>query len=857
MSATVGSDSGGGRSVEIMLGSDSGSPRRARRFVTDSLHRMGLERHVDTASLLVSELVTNALVHARGEIVTRVTSHPDGLRVEVRDTSEVAPVMHARNVDSETGRGMLVVSELADEWGADPGPEGKVVWFELRNHPLRPAPVSEAEHVLAGFLPRVVQQAPAGVLLVDLRAGDVTYANARACDMAGDVELPVGIDAWARAAELRTPGGEPLDDRDSPLARVARGLSVSGEPVTVSASWGGEQREVRVTGFALGPVPALRQHALVVLLETAPATVGAQDGDDALRALRDRAVVATDISFTISDPHQPDNPLVWVNPAFSRMTGYELAETAGRNCRFLQGSGTDPLAVAELRRAQAERRATTVTLLNYHKNGTAFWNEVSLSPVLDGAGGLTHFVGVQADVTARVQTEHEREAAHRAEREARAEAERARVEAEQARAAAEAAQRQLALLAEATTLLSATLAAGAEVERLTELAVPVLADWCAVDLVDPSGMPYRVAVSGEGLRTEATAAAGADPVARPPTSQVPTAVNKVLRDGRALLLADLGDDRSAVLTDADEHGDPRLRRSRSAMVLPLQARSQMLGAVTIVTTQASGRRLGAQALDLATDLVRRAALAVDNARLYMREHTVAEALQRSLLPALPQVEGLDVAARYLAASVGAEVGGDWYDLLVLPDGAVGVAIGDVMGHDLAAAAAMGQLRSVLRSYAWEGDPAALVLDRLDRLVQGLGMAQLATAIYARLEPATDEGRRLLHYANAGHLPPLLQRSDGTATYLSGGQSVLLGAPAQGERAQAVEPLTSGATLLLYTDGLVERRGADLDRGLGLLRSTVEAAGPAGGPEALCDRVLADLVGDRLADDVALLAIRIH
>ena len=105
-----------------------------------------------------------------------------------------------------------------------------------------------------------------------------------------------------------------------------------------------------------------------------------------LSGLLDRAVLATDVSFTISDPRQPDNPLVWVNPAFSRITGYSAAEVAGRNCRFLQGPATDPAAVAAMRRALAAQEQVTVTVLNYRKDGTAFWNEVSMSPVFDGDG---------------------------------------------------------------------------------------------------------------------------------------------------------------------------------------------------------------------------------------------------------------------------------------------------------------------------------------------------------------------------------------------------------------------------------------------------------------------------------------
>ena len=205
----------------------------------------------------------------------------------------------------------------------------------------------------------------------------------------------------------------------------------------------------------------------------------------ALRHLRDRALRATETCFTISDPHQPDNPLVYVNPAFSRTTGYAVEDCLGRNCRFLQGPGTDPAAVALIRAALDEKRSCLVTLLNYRADGTPFWNEVAISPVLDAQDRVTHFVGVQTDVTARVQVELERERLLAAERSARAAAEAAQERAEHA-------QRRLALLAEATTLLSVSLDLSVAVERLAALLVPALGDGCVVELAPDGRSPGQV-----------------------------------------------------------------------------------------------------------------------------------------------------------------------------------------------------------------------------------------------------------------------------------------------------------------------------------------------------------------------------
>ena len=221
---------------------------------------------------------------------------------------------------------------------------------------------------------------------------------------------------------------------------------------------------------------------------------GTGDPEAYLQALRERAVIATDITFTITDPREPDNPLVWVNPSFTRVTGYDADEVVGRNCRFLQGPATDPAAVAGIRAAIEERRTHTATLLNYRKDGTAFWNQLSISPVFDGSNSLVSFVGVQTDVTERVRVEHEREAAFAAERAARKEAELARAIAEQARADAERAQAdaeraqsRLALMAEATSALIATLDMTELLDRLAGLCVPRLADWVVLTLVDQHG----------------------------------------------------------------------------------------------------------------------------------------------------------------------------------------------------------------------------------------------------------------------------------------------------------------------------------------------------------------------------------
>jgi serine phosphatase RsbU (regulator of sigma subunit) len=237
-----------------------------------------------------------------------------------------------------------------------------------------------------------------------------------------------------------------------------------------------------------------------------------------------------------------------------------------------------------------------------------------------------------------------------------------------------------------------------------------------------------------------------------------------------------------------------------------------------------------------------------------REYEVAATLQRSLLPSLPVLPGITSAARYLVSQEHAQIGGDWYDLFPLPDGATGIAIGDVMGHDVAAAAAMGQLRSVLRSYAYEGHSPSVVLERMDRLVQGFEMAQAATTLFGRL--LRDGAGATLLFANAGHLPPILRLPDGTVQQVTRGSSPLIGVLRPGERPRSEAALTlpEGSLLLLYTDGLVETREREYDTGIDLLCTAVSELDRDTGPDEVCDALLHALIDDRQEDDVALLAV---
>ena len=236
--------------------------------------------------------------------------------------------------------------------------------------------------------------------------------------------------------------------------------------------------------------------------------------------------------------------------------------------------------------------------------------------------------------------------------------------------------------------------------------------------------------------------------------------------------------------------------------------------------------------------------------VYEREHRIAETLQRSLLPErLPPIEGVELAARYLPGAGGAAIGGDWYDVLERPDGRVALVVGDVVGHGLRAAASMGQLRNAFRAYGMVEASPAEVVARINRLVMSGVEQVMATVLYLVLDRETGE----VAFSAAGHPPPLVIAPDGPR-FLDGGRSVPIGAADPAIFREATTVLPHGSTLLLYTDGLVERRDTPLEERLDEL-----AAAAGSGDDSLadlCERVLATVLGEgEPGDDVALLAVR--
>lgn len=293
---------------------------------------------------------------------------------------------------------------------------------------------------------------------------------------------------------------------------------------------------------------------------------------------------------------------------------------------------------------------------------------------------------------------------------------------------------------------------------------------------------------------------------------------------------------------------PAFDASPSLLVLPLRARGHSLGALTLrIAAGADWKPVMTPAV--AREIAGRAALALENALLYERERGVSHTLQLGLLGgALPDFDRLVVTPAYRAGTAALEVGGDWYDAFSLPSGSSAFVVGDVVGHGLDAAVAMGQLRGAVRALAQRSAPAEL-LDRLDAFVENVPSAATATLAFVELDRDAGDFR----YACAGHPPPLVISPDGRARYLWDGRSAPLGSVLGDRRGDAMEQLAEGETLVLYTDGLVERRSESIDTGLGRLADVARLS--ALGAPALADDICDALVDARgQDDDVCVLAI---
>ncbi|CAL9326763.1 PP2C family protein-serine/threonine phosphatase [Streptomyces sp. SudanB52_2052] len=402
----------------------------------------------------------------------------------------------------------------------------------------------------------------------------------------------------------------------------------------------------------------------------------------------------------------------------------------------------------------------------------------------------------------------ELDAAGRAQREAFAAERSARNEAESAR-------RRLTFLADASAVLTASLNHEEIVRRLPDLLVPEYASSVDVWLFDHEDDKHRSAPH-------------------------PAAAVVAARTGRPQYAAD----HPGNLPGVDDQPPSALDPTRPLLCVPLPTRRAPLG---VLTLSPPGARWDPDDAVMLIELTRRASIAIDNARRFEHNRDIAETLQRALLTDLPATPGLSLAARYLPATHGLNIGGDWYDAFPQRDGGLITVVGDVTGHGLHAAVMMSQLRTALRAYAVDGDSPGRLLTRLHRFLHHLQPDLYATAVIARFHP--DEPT--LTWAAAGHPPPVLRLADGSVRVLDAKPGAMLGIPLTQEIADHTVRVAPGSTLALYTDGLVERRAQGIDPGIGRLATAL--GGFRSGEldadlEGSADRILHPLLSDSERDD---------
>ncbi len=580
-------------------------------------------------------------------------------------------------------------------------------------------------------------------------------------------------------------------------------------------------------------------------------------------------VEGTSLCMFLTGSYDDGLPLLWVNEAFATKTGVRAGVGApppvpGRaSLGPLEHVLVDPATGAVAVPALASGEGGTWTMQCRKATGATYWAHVTFTPRHDDAGRVTHYLGISVDVSEYVDERSAQLQTLAVERRQRAD---------------------LDLVAQTTELLG-DLEYPFALRDIAELLRSVV-PWAAFYLNDDGllyaeGIDIAAPPGGRGRR-HARYVVEEDPAAPEEAGTPRHGVETVdavqdlldgLVDGPVLVRLDVEYPpfsasgwlrRDLVTRVLEETGV----RPASVVVHAVGGRRQVLG--LLVTWNGDQARVSPSGEGFTSVLsepdevrtvveviARRAGTAIDNARLYAREHRLAEALQRAMLPEQADVTGLDVWTYYAPNAEHAQVGGDWYDVLDIDGETVGLVIGDVVGHDVEAAAAMGQLRSVVRSYAYELTTPGLVLDRVDQLVQGMRIPRSASLVYATLTPRPDsdgaEGERWdMEYTRAGHLPPLLLR-DGTVRQLDEGGGSLVGFGFV-DRRTAREVLRPGDVLLFYTDGLIERRDRSLKVGLDALVETstrITARDAAGVGEELLSRL-----ADAPEDDVAIVVVRL-
>ena len=482
-------------------------------------------------------------------------------------------------------------------------------------------------------------------------------------------------------------------------------------------------------------------------------------------------------------------------------------------------------------------------------------------PVVEG-GRPVGVGGVVRDVTAQHDLAEEQSRLLRDALTARAQSEAAQIRAEAAREDAELQRREaergrerISFLVRAGREMARSLDWEATLRAVVRSAVPAVADWCSVTMVEPHGL-RTVAIAHSDPEREALAWELLERYPIDPAA--PSGTAEVVRTGEIELMEDVSPEMIDAAAIDDEHR--RLLRNlnvQHSVVAPVRTPAGVIGTLTFVLGD-SGRRFSEQDVALISSLATRAALHIQNARLYAERTHIARTLQAGLRPrALPEVPGAELAARFLAAGDENDVGGDFYDVFLSGDGVWTAIVGDVSGKGPEAAAVTALARHTLRTASMLHDDPAANLALLDRVMSGdPDIQDFCTVFYARMCPGAD-GTLDLRFASGGHLPPLLLRTDGTVEALDGGRGPLVGGSTGGEFTESTVTMGEGDLLLVYTDGVTEIRVSDAGFGERELRDVLsrQAGKPA---DEVVEAVLhhaVELQSGSPRDDIALLAIR--
>ncbi|MFI6645051.1 SpoIIE family protein phosphatase [Streptomyces sp. NPDC050504] len=847
----------------------------ARAFVRDTLQGWGYSDVVDDATVLTSELVTNAVVHAGTTADVLCLRLDDAVRVEVADhypEREIPLQSSAHSVgspDSENGRGLLLCAALASRWGVEYTPTQKQVWFQL-DLPDRPVGTRSAGPVVpADLLPVADERVRVAVVQID-RSGAIAAWNEDAEFVFGyPAEQVTGKPLTDFAAWPHTPGTSTgiadalqlsrwegsygircADGRVIPVyASHLRVRDTQGEPSTVCLLVRDHERAVLQTPLRSPAGDSVGDSRAVDPFETFIGSPAPDDLDGLLQRTveRSRDMLDADAAFLLL--------------ATDDETELEVRATTGlpsarqRFARVPVEAGTGRYGSARMPAVHEDLTAVpgAVPLLD----DTGMRSVVTVPLKVEGR--LTGSLGVAAEAPGRYSNEEALRLQFAADRIALA-VESARLgELERLRRGS------LSFLVEASDLLAGTLDRDQTLALMAQMTVPTLATWCAVyTIADQSSDPYLSYVLHEdeeridGLKALLSKIAPPDPVPTPGarlwTAPGDAAHQAALRTSmRELGLAttsQLGSGIGTTLATAAAVGG-------ETVVLPLVARNRVIGMLTL--GKPSDDHFRQEILELAEDLSRRAALALDNARLYSERMAISQSLQRSLLPpGLPQIPGVEVEVIYRAAGEGNEVGGDFYDLFPIRDGAYGFAIGDVCGTGPEAAAVTGLARHALRLLAREGFGGPAVLERLNAAILDEGArSRFLTLLYGELWPQED-GSAILKIVCAGHPLPLRLRQDGTVEPSAEPQP-LLGVMDDLELYEQTITLDPGDVLLCVTDGVTERReGTRMlgDDGLADVLTTCTGL-TAGAVAARVLRAVERFAAEPASDDMAILAMRVH